>query len=228
MKPDELDLYISITEGAFAASPFSMTIAWWPNGFTPACHTVVRRRHEKDLSNQNIYFHIIRDEDDHPVGTAKWEIQHSDMTLDQFLDVEHQKKKVREAALSNLLTEDVNFEAYYDYLDSLSQSRSEIFQGKAHIYFHVLTVHPDHQRKGVGMAGIQWGIEKADKLGLPIYLEGSPVGKDLYKKVGFEIRKKFPFDVQKYYPRDTAVHYTMVREPVVSRGGKIESISQGV
>ncbi|KKZ63272.1 hypothetical protein EMCG_00255 [[Emmonsia] crescens] len=49
-----------------------------------------------------------------------------------------------------------------------------------------VAVHPAHQRRGVGRLLIQWGIDLADQLVLPIYTESSEVGFHLYEHMGFE------------------------------------------
>lgn len=47
---------------------------------------------------------------------------------------------------------------------------------------------PVWQRRGVGKALVQDGIQRAQKDGLPIFLSGSPKGVPLYKSLGFEVR----------------------------------------
>lgn len=54
------------------------------------------------------------------------------------------------------------------------------------VYLHVLAVHPDHQKKGIGRKLLQWGLDEADRLGLIAYLEASPDGIRLYESTGFE------------------------------------------
>lgn len=49
-----------------------------------------------------------------------------------------------------------------------------------------LITSPAYQRRGIGASLIQYGLEKADKEGVPCYLTASPMGAPLYKKVGFE------------------------------------------
>ncbi|OMP84345.1 Puromycin N-acetyltransferase, partial [Diplodia seriata] len=49
-----------------------------------------------------------------------------------------------------------------------------------------LATHPDHQGKGIGAALVRWGIEQGEKDGVPVYLEATPRGFFLYKKMGFE------------------------------------------
>lgn len=49
-----------------------------------------------------------------------------------------------------------------------------------------MATHPKYQRKGVGRLLVQWGINVAEQLGLPIYLESSKGGVPLYEAVGFE------------------------------------------
>ncbi|KAI2472037.1 acyl-CoA N-acyltransferase [Annulohypoxylon bovei var. microspora] len=65
--------------------------------------------------------------------------------------------------------------------------REKLF-GKKHryIYLGVLAVHPEQQRRGVGRLLTQWGINAAEQLDLPVYLESSMPGLPLYERMGFE------------------------------------------
>ena len=44
-----------------------------------------------------------------------------------------------------------------------------------------------HRRRGVGTLLVKWGIEQAEKDGLPAYVEASPLGLPVYRKCGMEI-----------------------------------------
>jgi N-acetylglutamate synthase-like GNAT family acetyltransferase len=65
---------------------------------------------------------------------------------------------------------------------------------------HVLVVDPDHQRRGAGAMLVKWGLNLADKLQLPAFLEASEAGKKLYKSLGFEPVHVEMFDLSKYDP----------------------------
>lgn len=47
-------------------------------------------------------------------------------------------------------------------------------------------VHPDHQKRGAGRLLMQWGIDIAEKLELPLYLETSEDVAPFYEKMGCE------------------------------------------
>ena len=49
-----------------------------------------------------------------------------------------------------------------------------------------MAVHPKHQRRGIGRLLVQWGVDVAEQLKLPIYLEATFEGMRLYEKVGFK------------------------------------------
>lgn len=51
-------------------------------------------------------------------------------------------------------------------------------------------MHPAYQRRGVGRALIEWGIDLCDRCGLPLYLESSPTTMPLYRKMSFTILKE--------------------------------------
>ncbi|KAK9772228.1 putative N-acetyltransferase domain-containing protein [Seiridium cardinale] len=64
--------------------------------------------------------------------------------------------------------------------------REKLFGGRKHVYCVTMATHPDYQRKGIGRLLVQWGIDIAEQLGLPVYLESTEQGAPLYEAVGFE------------------------------------------
>ncbi|KAK5651509.1 hypothetical protein OQA88_11963 [Cercophora sp. LCS_1] len=54
---------------------------------------------------------------------------------------------------------------------------------------------PNWQRLGAGSALVRWGNELADSLGLASYLEASPYGYSVYKRLGFEDVDVLDFDM---------------------------------
>lgn len=57
----------------------------------------------------------------------------------------------------------------------------------------MLATHPDHQRRGAGSLLLQWAADKADELGMEVFIEASPLGRHLYSKFGFETVKETLF-----------------------------------
>lgn len=49
---------------------------------------------------------------------------------------------------------------------------------------HVLAIDPDYRRKGVGLALMQWGIDRADEERVKIYLVPTKKGVPLYTRLG--------------------------------------------
>lgn len=76
---------------------------------------------------------------------------------------------------------------------------------------HILATLPNHHRRGVGALHLKWGIDEADKLGLPVYLEASEMGRPLYARWGFEDVKPLPFDARKYGAKTSMPHMCMLR-----------------
>jgi GNAT superfamily N-acetyltransferase len=56
-----------------------------------------------------------------------------------------------------------------------------------HVLCSLLFVHPDHVRQGLGKIMMQWGIDLADAMMLPCWLEASSKGEGLYRKLGYEV-----------------------------------------
>jgi ribosomal protein S18 acetylase RimI-like enzyme len=77
-----------------------------------------------------------------------------------------------------------------------------------HWYLLMLGVRPCYQSQGVGSFLIQPILEKADRGGLPCYLEASTEGAvRFYQRHGFEVVKTIDF------PQENVQIWTMKREP---------------
>jgi ribosomal protein S18 acetylase RimI-like enzyme len=60
-----------------------------------------------------------------------------------------------------------------------------------HLYLAVVGVRPEQQGKGLGSALLRPGLEHADNLGLPAYLESSNIRNvPLYERHGFEVAEE--------------------------------------
>lgn len=54
---------------------------------------------------------------------------------------------------------------------------------------------PQYQKRGAASMLIKWGLQRADELNLPVYLESSPVAHDFYEKHGFKDVNKIEVDL---------------------------------
>lgn len=75
----------------------------------------------------------------------------------------------------------------------------------------MLATDPAHHRRGAGALHLQWGLDEADRLHLPAYLEGSVMGQPLYERWGFEAVKLLDFDSRKYGSKEKIDHMLMLR-----------------
>ncbi|KAF3038153.1 hypothetical protein E8E12_007285 [Didymella heteroderae] len=91
-----------------------------------------------------------------------------------------------------------NPEACMAFFGGMKERKSEIMGNRPHIYLHMLHTDPEYQGRGAGSALLNWGKTKADKLGLPIYLESSAVGHEFYKKHGFKDIEVMDIDFSPY------------------------------
>ncbi|KAK4455194.1 putative N-acetyltransferase ycf52-like protein [Podospora aff. communis PSN243] len=56
---------------------------------------------------------------------------------------------------------------------------------RGHMFLKILLCHPDYQRRGAGCALTTWGIQEGRRLGLNTTVFASPMGLNLYRKLGF-------------------------------------------
>jgi ribosomal protein S18 acetylase RimI-like enzyme len=79
--------------------------------------------------------------------------------------------------------------------------------GEPHWYLEVLSIDPDHQRKGHGTTLITPALERADADGVPAYLETNRESNlPYYRRFGFELTEKVSLP-------DSPPLWMMLREP---------------
>jgi ribosomal protein S18 acetylase RimI-like enzyme len=74
----------------------------------------------------------------------------------------------------------------------LWDAREKLWSNERYLYCHVVAVHPDAQRKGVGELLVEHGKRIALQANLPIYVESSKAAIRLYEKSGFQWLKERP------------------------------------
>ncbi|KAI1178273.1 hypothetical protein F4777DRAFT_111075 [Nemania sp. FL0916] len=55
------------------------------------------------------------------------------------------------------------------------------------VYLYILFTHPSYRRRGVAQTFLDWGMRKADEMGVEMFLDSTPIGKPLYEANGFHV-----------------------------------------
>lgn len=162
---------------------------------------------EKPPLKRPFAFKAVDDETGELVGEARWMVFYEDEKL---------TKTIQEEALERVKTPSpqLQIEPMKAWSRMLSKVKREVIPVsetgvevineedldkvtalRKRVYLHVLAVHPDHQRKGIGRKLLQWGLDEADRLGMIAYLEASTAGRKLYEDTGFESVKDVALDM---------------------------------
>jgi GNAT superfamily N-acetyltransferase len=97
------------------------------------------------------------------------------------------------------------------YMLPVFEARRRILGGSPSALLMYMCVDPDWQRRGVGGMLVKWGTSKADKLHIPCFLESSPFGYGLYRKLGFEDVEQLAVTIE-----GVTYHYpAMLRQPIL-------------
>ena len=83
---------------------------------------------------------------------------------------------------------------------------------------HILCIHPSHQRRNLGTRLLTTGLDLADKEGARVYIEASPQGLGLYKRLGWKVVDEFDIAFKDFGVKgpDAEVvyrHPCLMREP---------------
>lgn len=185
----------------------------YPNGFSDADSehtaksTLEKARKNRDIS---IWRKVVDTDlpDDDPmrkiVSMAHWEFYtkaRSEAELDAAAS--ESEKEGSPPGLNETFAE--------QFFGLCAKIRREKMGGKPYILLHILAVRPTHHRRGIGSMHLSWGSQEADKLGLPMFLEASPMGRPLYARHGYEPVADVPCDVREYGHPKELPHVCMLR-----------------
>lgn len=216
MPPSEWHIYYEICKAAFRPGIMSVM---FPHGISDQDSAIslatMKRVAERYPGRIQVYKVVDTDlPDDDPlqqvVGVSNWRIYDEERTEEDF-QREKEESERDTAELGD--PPGVDLAVVEDFHGVVQEYRKKHFGGKPYMLLHVLATRPDQARKGVGALSMEWGCKKADELGLPAYLEGSPQGVGLYKKWGFEVVDELPWDATKYGYPDPLKHLCMMRHP---------------
>ncbi|TAQ86669.1 hypothetical protein B7494_g5028 [Chlorociboria aeruginascens] len=86
------------------------------------------------------------------------------------------------------------------FFGTLDRKRREIMhppaRWKGYYYLELVATLPSYQGKGAAGMLIEWGLERADQMGVEAYLEASPVGKRIYERHGFKEVERFGVELR--------------------------------
>ncbi|KAF2804581.1 uncharacterized protein BDZ99DRAFT_481054 [Mytilinidion resinicola] len=83
-------------------------------------------------------------------------------------------------------------------LEDFVARRERYTHGHAHMILHDLNTDPDYERRGCASMLIKYGLEIADRLFIPVWVESSPMALPLYQRHGFEIVEEVNFPTEKW------------------------------
>lgn len=210
MTEADVDAHLQLMWASFGPDLMSV---FYPNGMSAndgehsKADTLKAMRKNKP-TEQILYIKAIDTDlpqDKQIVSTAKWQIYplaRSDEELD---------RDEKEGSRDNMFSEGANVEAMKAFFAELAQRRRERFGGDPYMLLSILAVHPDHQRRGLGVKQLEYGLQKADEMGLQTYLESSPKGKGLYAKYGFVEEGGMKFDAREFGRKEDVPHTYMTR-----------------
>ncbi|KAI3392442.1 hypothetical protein diail_5686 [Diaporthe ilicicola] len=126
-------------------------------------------------------------------GSAVWpEGQTPDVTPEERAKIE----EVADAA-------DWELDHEGDHLDApITRRKIEYLARKDYLVLDFFAVYPDNQRKGVGTALLEYGIEKARELNLDIFVLGMVGGLGIYQRMGFKLMETVTQDATPFGGND--------------------------
>lgn len=143
------------------------------------------------------------------VGVSRWSFEEKPPQTKEEIDAKFQQES--ENRQREPTVEGVNQELEQAYYRTAFFSEMETVAGQTYTILRLLAVRPNHQRRGAGSLLLRHGLEKADRLGLPVYLDSGISGKPLYERFGFKVTSEFALNCLDYGGRSDGRHWCMWR-----------------
>ncbi|RDL41914.1 Acyl-CoA N-acyltransferase [Venustampulla echinocandica] len=106
-----------------------------------------------------------------------------------------------------------NLEALDAKFSALDRIREETVDETNTYVAHLLAVHQDYQRRGLGPKLLKHTLDLADAEGRLVYIEATTAGYPVYAKLGFKEINAISVDLSKYGGKEPGVNRVMLREP---------------
>ncbi|KAI9881162.1 MAG: hypothetical protein M1830_007140 [Pleopsidium flavum] len=203
---------------AMAHEPYHHAV--FPGGNTPSARGAAEKRRMPDLllpeDSENFVMKVVEGET--IVGWGKWKVFPKERGREEW---EQPSLKQIQDSMTWAERGTWRWEASSEFLGRVTAMRQRHVQARAHLLLNPCMTDPQHQRRGVGAALVQWGIDHADALGLPAYLEATAAGRPLYERCGFRVIDKVVVDCDRWPEMGERGHFTyvmMVREARTREG----------
>ncbi|KAK3051331.1 hypothetical protein LTR09_007354 [Extremus antarcticus] len=212
LKLEELDRFITIYWDAFEPLSANMYFPMiYPNGLKQDLITRLRTRF-LHVTNGDLGASCFCAKDassGETLGISWWTLDANAPRTKEEIDAQF----TAAYAVRNQGPDVEGFDAELDYaaFKASFYSEAETVGDQPYMALRLLAISPTHHRRGVGSLLLGRGLEKADRLGLPVYLATGVNGRPLYERFGFEYQRDMPINCLDYGGRSDGRHWCMLR-----------------
>lgn len=208
LEAEDADMYriFEICSLAFARNePFFDAV--WPKHWTEAGRSQGAERFKRIKNTDPVatYLKAFDAATGEIMGMAKWNVY--DNHIPDLSKVDGENNDYWETKEDQAFSEAIS----KDFLTTRNAAITRT--GGNIVSLDILAIDPQYQRKGVGSALVEWGVEKADTMKVEAVVESSVFGKGLYEKHGFEFVKDVRLDVPEQFADREAGEFAWLVRP---------------
>ncbi|PQE15142.1 Acyl- N-acyltransferase protein [Rutstroemia sp. NJR-2017a BVV2] len=147
-------------------------------------------------------------------GFALWYLPASaaDESGNKNLDLRSDPKDVETSGWNP--PEGMNMEFFMQKITCFGEAKKRDYVKGRDMMLDLCFVDPVYQNRGVGKRLLEWGMQKADEMGVDIWLVSTPDAKGFYERAGWETKEEAAMDLGKFGESGEYVRRWMVRKPV--------------
>ncbi len=226
LKREDLDDFIKVSWAAFEPLEANMIYPMlYPNGLQPDVMERMRYRllgqTNGDLSS---WCYCAKDITTNEIaGISWWAVNEHPPKTQEEIDAQFEKAwKTRSGGPPVPGMNRVLDQAYFT---AAFRTEMEVVDGRPYMSLMMLATSPKYQRRGAGSLLLKAGLDKADKLGLPVCLCSGVCGRPLYERFGFQVVRDLPLNCLDYGGRSDGRHWAMIRPARAIEQGTNTNIS---
>lgn len=137
----------------------------------------------KDINDPKVHVLVVTDDadSDRVIAIAKWKSPGA---------------AIPDPPPAHLWPQDGNPELAVRFFGKFVRGHREIMKDRDHWFLELVATDKNAGGRGAASRLLKWGLERADRDGLPAYLEATDVGEPIYeKKFGFRVVRRDMIDV---------------------------------
>ena len=156
------------------------------------------------------YFKIIDTSNQQIAGFSGWRFRHP--AKDEEACIQNALAKEKDNPLPWYRVSGLNVPLCMELIKLQKEAKGHLYNEETDFHMELIAVRPCYRRRGLGTRLTEEGLKIAEAVGAKTYLQASPLGLQLYKRLGFKPIAGITVDLKEYGGDEVISEVCMIKE----------------